>query len=179
MYGESCGILRRDICRAVRPSNRASGISGQLTSFRRAAQRRLRRLLAALRRSERFFDDLMARTVTGASIGLFSERLVRAAGRGFAEYTASRLVRHLSGTRRVAFRLPAGSRAGQRIAGRRPVSLILTTSVRALRLRQRAVAESPIGLRLAPSASSRAAPQKSPPWPTRCSSTPPIRRRPA
>ncbi len=110
---------------------------------------------------------------------LFTERLVRAAERGFAKFTAFRLVRHLSGTRRDAFRLPAGARAGQRIAGRRPVSLILTTSVRALRLRQRAAAESPPGLRLAPSASLRAALQKSPPWPTRCSSTPPTRRRPA
>ena len=160
----------------MRPSSRANRISDSCFPLRRPVQvvtfgrRHVRR--------ERFFDDLMARTVIGARAGDSSVWRVRAAGRSFAKSIGSWLVRHLTGTRRDAL-CPAGSQAGKRIAGLRPVSLILTRSVRAVRMRQRAVAESSPGLRLAPSALLRATPQKSPPWLTRCSSTPPTRRRPA
>lgn len=75
--------------------------------------------------------------------------------------------------------LSAGPGAGQRIQGITPFPPSPTTRARAVIRRRYAVAPVPTGSRHGPPASTRAAPQRVLPCPTKCSSTPPIRRKPA
>lgn len=150
-----------------------------------AASGRMRRKIAAFRRRERFFDDLMARTMICAA----SE--VRLAGSVRAARPASRRAppgpfsgaraakdlrawgRHLvrlcavgAGLRPLAATSPAylcaGQSAGQSVTGLRPFPFSRTTCVRARWPSRAAAAASPTGLRRPPAAAARAAPQRVP-----------------
>lgn len=152
-------------------------------NFSSQRPRAVRCILAAARRRERFFDDLMARTMksaaatprlarfiratapcrrratSGSSFGARYAALARALGRHLVQLTAQ-----AAGLRRsLAARsvdLSAGFRAGQSVAGPRPFPFSPTTSVRALRQSPVAVAASPSGQRRAPPAARRATPQR-------------------
>ena len=182
------------------------------------------RIIAASRRREGFFDDLMAATMIceqakgsflrysgvmnsdfGRACGRHLSRLIGEASGSFrrlatgvaqaakksVNFFAQDLL-HLSDFSVISNRaeasvrleialgdLSAGPGAGQRIHGLAPFPLPPTTRARAVIRRRYAIALVPTGSRHGPPASTRAAPQRVPPWPTKCSSTPPTRRKPA